>query len=226
MIEEGADWSAFEAEQGDFWDSCKLVTVLTDPPRHELKLPGGQVLRLRTPHFFDVERFTIAFVDAVGSFPPLPDKKPGPFLREKFRSWLERRGTKVVAEEAGDLGTLLGDIRMALHACPETDDPRDMDRGAIYAREDGAFWVSARILLERVRRACPVKFGPGDFYSALSELGAKNLDVQRDGAWRGRAWSLPKELRPEAPALPPAATPTNGTTPHTEPDGLFDDLIR
>ena len=193
------DWH----EADDFWARCRLRTFLTDPPVHELTLPSGQVLRLKTSDFFDVRRFTLVFIDATGDFPALPEKKPGVFLREAFRGWLHSRSTAhVPAEEASDRGALLGDIRRAISSCPQTEDPRDLDRGAIYTREDGAIWVSARILLERVRRACPAKFAPAEFYLALSALGATNLEVQRDAGWRGRVWSLPTSLLPEPTLLP------------------------
>lgn len=231
----GAQPSA-DAEREQFWDSCKLTTVLTEPPRHELKLPAGQIVRLRTAQFFDVPGFTVAFVDATGAFPPLPNQRAAAYLKNKFKAWLEARETRYVAEEAGDRGTLLGDIRMAIAASPETDDPRDMDRGALFANPDGSVWVSGRILMERVRRACPVKFTAADFYTALGDLGAKNMDAQRIGLWRGRAWTVPQALRPELPALPAAemnghahhADDLNGgaAVGHEEPEpGLFDDLI-
>lgn len=209
-------------ELDEFWAKCKLHTILTDPPRHELKLPSGQVLLLRTPQFFDVGRFTMAFIDTVGSFPPLPDKKPAAFLRDMFRTWLESRTVAVFEdEESGDRGILSGDIRRAIASCPETDDPRDIDRGALCQRDGDSVWVSARILLERVRRACPVKFKPADFYVAFDKLGAKNLGVQRDGGWRGRVWSVPRSLMPEPVMLPEANgtghTNGNGAT-HHEPE--------
>jgi hypothetical protein len=210
-------------EDSDFWGTCKLTTTLTDPPRHELLLPSGQVLRLRTSDFFDPKRFTLAFVDSVGSFPPLPEKKPGKFLLECFRKWLDDRvAIAMPDEESGDRGALVGDIRRAIASCPDTDDPRDLDRGALYRREDGSIWVNARILLERVRRACPVKFTPADFYVALTSVGLINLEVKREAGWRGRAWSVPPSLIPEPTLLPePAATPG----PVTEPgQGTFDDL--
>jgi hypothetical protein len=197
--EEG--WEDLAEEIDDYWSKCRLTTVLTDPPRHELLLPSGQLLRLRTPQFFEVDKFTIVFVDAVGSFPPLPRKNPAGFLREKFRLWLEERATKDVATEASDRGTLLSDIRLALASCPQTDDARDLDRGSLFPREDGTAWVSARVLLERVRRACPVRFSPADFYAGLLDLGFLNLDVQREEGWRGRVWSVPRDLCPEKPTV-------------------------
>jgi hypothetical protein len=211
----------------DFWSLCKLTTTLTDPPRHELSLPSGHVLRLKTADFFDSKRFTLAFVDVVGSFPPLPEKKAGKFLLEQFRRWLDKRvAIPMPEEESGDRGALWGDIRRAISSCPETDDPRDLDRGALYRREDGAIWINARILLERVRRVCPVKFAPADFYVALGGVGMTNLDVQRDRGWRGRVWSVPISLIPE-PTLLPAKHPDterpSGVTAH--PHGAFDDLL-
>lgn len=213
------DWAEHEA----YWGQCKLTTILTEPPRHELTLPDGKTIRLSSSHFFDVTRFRIAFIDAIGRFPPLPEKKPGQFLADKFRGWLIVRTTVVVADEASDRGTLLGDIHLATMSCPEADDPRDMDRGAVYIRPDGAAWVSARMLLERVRRGCPVKFSPGDFYAALQFLGAKNLHVQRDGTWIGRAWLLPASMRPEAPELPPA-TKTPPAAPQAPHEPEFEEL--
>jgi hypothetical protein len=216
-------------EDVDFWAGCKLTTTLTDPPRHELSLPSGQILRLKTGDFFDVRRFTMVFIDCVGSFPPLPEKKPGVFLRDAFKAWLASRAVVVFAEEeASDRGALVGDIRRAIATCPETEDPRDLDRGALYRRADGDVWVNARILLERVRRACPVKFPPADFYVALASLGAKNLEVQRDQGWRGRAWLVPHKLLPEPELLPEKAAPSSTIVTEPEPvtdQGAFDGLI-
>jgi hypothetical protein len=201
------------ADLDDFWSGCHMTTIMTDPPRHELKLPSGQTLRLKTGDFFEVRRFTMVFVDAVGSFPPMPQKKAGAFLLDKFRGWLADRTILNVSDEAGDRGTLMGDIRRAIASCPETDDPKDMERGALYSHSDGAIWVVPRILLERVRRACPIKFTPADFYVALKSLGAENLEAQRAPGWRGRVWSIPATLRPE-PAMLPEKTNTNGKAPH------------
>lgn len=214
-------------EPEDFWSKCHLHTILTDPPMHQLKLPAGQILRLRTPQFFDAGRFTMAFVDVVGSFPPFPVKKAGPFLLDMFKQWLEARTVGAVEEEeSGDRGALLGDIRRAIDSCPETNDPRDLDRGSLYELENGEVWISARILLERVKRACPAKFTPAEFYVAFGDLGAKSLGIQRDAGWRGRVWSVPRSLLPE-PALLPEAEKTNGANGvhHDEPAELVQDTI-
>lgn len=222
-----ADLDALDAlEDEDFWAQCRLTTILSSPPRHELVLPGGQVMRLNTGDFFDVETFRVKFIDATGSFPALPEKKTLPFLRDLFRGWLETRSTRALADEASDRGTLIGDIRIALLNAPETDDPIDMLRGALHPREDGSAWVNARVLFERVRRSCPVKVAPAEFYEALSALGMSNLDVQRlggRGGWRGRVWTVPAELRPEAPEFQGA--PELPTAPATPEQGAFDDLL-
>jgi hypothetical protein len=223
------DAPPFEAEV-DYWDSCSLTTVLTDPPTHELALPSGRTLRLRTSHFFDLRQFRIAYIDAVGVFPPLPREKAGAFLQELFERLLTDRKTVEVAEEAGNRGTLLGDIRLAIRACPETEDPRDLERGSLLVHEDGTTWVNARTLLARVSRACPVRFTPGDFYSALRDVGLTNLGVQRVGTWVGRVWLVPGALLPVV-ALPEH---TNGAVHQRLEEhagdfiaqpGIFDDLI-
>jgi hypothetical protein len=213
---------------GDFWDECSLMTVLTDPPTHELKLPGGQVVRLKTAAFFDVDRFSIAFVDAVGSMPPLPQdpRKQRQFLKEKFAGWLADRTTQVIGPEAGDRGTLMQDIATAIGHCAETEDPPDIDRGAVYLDEAGPM-VSGRLLLERVRRGCAVPFAPAEFYKALVDLGCTNLGDVRLGkpeAWHGRAWRIPAALRPRPPALL-AVVATAPEEPATVQPGIFDGLV-
>ena len=233
--------------EGDFWDECSLTVVRTDPPRYELKLPQGLVLRLRVGHWFDVTRFTMAYVDVVGAFPPLPSEKPGGFLKELFQRLLEDRRDVEVAEEASDRGTLLGDIRLGILACPQTDDPRDIDRGNLFSVPDGeGAWLSGRSLLARVARACPVRFTPGDFYAALTELGLTNLGPRRHDGWQGRVWLVPSALLPTVTVMPAPRVPpklnghTNGTTTPAQADlpgipaeserdveepGAFDDLL-
>jgi hypothetical protein len=220
---------SFEAEI-DFWDECSLTTVLTDPPQHELTLPGSQVVRLRTASFFNVSAFVIAYVDSVGAFPPLPDKKPGAFLRDLFRRLLADRKTVALADEASDRGTLLDDIRRALCAVPSSDDPADIERGAMFESEDAGHLVSARSLLHRVSRDCPVRFRVTDFYAALATLGLSNLGKKRFGVRTARVWAVPKDLVPEI-VVP--AVHANGSArpvlpePGSDPDaqGAFDDLL-
>ena len=203
-------------ETEDFWAQCSLTTLLGEVPTHHLLLPGQQQLVLQTRDFFDVTRFSIAFIDAVGSFPPLPKKKPAPFLRGMFETWLSlRRTIEVHEEEGGARGMLLGDIRRAILALAETDDPRDMARGSIYPRPDGAAWINGRVLLDRVTRSCPTKFTAFEFYSVLTDAGGISLrEPQRAEGWRGRVWLIPAALRPSlevgpdaAPELPAAAPP-------------------
>ena len=206
----------------DFWGQCSLTRIMTEPPRYELQVPGGKKIMLRTQHFFEPSAFSVVFIDAVGEFPPLPEKKPAAFLRDTFRALLSRRTDLRVADEASDRGTLLSDIRMGLMACPQSDDPQDIDRGAVFVPpgEPGA-WVSARSLMARVQRACPVRFSPADFYAALVSVGMVNLDVKRHEGWRGRVWMVPADLMPTLESEPrmkglPAPEPTQGA---------FDDLL-
>ena len=190
----------------DYWDRCHLHRIATDPPRYVLTLPSGQKVPLTTAHFFDLTKFRIAFVDAAAHLPPLPEKGAAPFLQLVLERLLERRTDEEACEEAGDHGTLLDDIRTALSACPQADDPEDVDRGAVFVPAPGApAWVNGRLLLSRVARGCPVKFSPAEFYVALSELSIRNVGVVRSGGWRGRVWAVPLSLVPSLTL--PADTP-------------------
>ena len=207
MSDDSEQAPEFEAEV-DFWDGCELQRVMTDPPRYVLTIPGGQAIRLKTRHFFAPAEFSAAYIDVVGAFPPLPEKGKGLFLQDVFRRLLEDRRDVPVADEAGDHGMLLEDIRLSIAACPQSDDPRDLERGALYqpAPHEPA-WLNARSLFARVARACPVKFGPGDFYAALSDLGLLSLGPKRAASWQGRVWSVPVTLVAvvsQAPELPDA----------------------
>ena len=231
---ETADAEPEESYEDTYWRECSLRVIMTDPPGFELQLPGaGPVIRLRAAHFFNVPKFTLAFVESTMGFPPLPREKPGVFLQNVFRALLEDRTEVPIADEAGNRGTLLGDIRLAISACPEADDPRDVDRGLLFPAPEGAgAWVNARSLLARTARACPVKFTPSDFYAALVSLGLKNLGpVRRDG-WQGRVWLVPPSLVPVvAPKMNGAATlapelpPVPAGQLDLETAGAFDDLL-
>ena len=215
-----------------YWERCTLTIVHTDPPRHELRLPCGRIMRLKTGDFFDVRRFTILHFDTTISFPPLPEKKQGQFLRALLEQLIAKRTDIEAPAEASDRGMLLSDIGLAIRACPETDEPYDLERGALFRTDDGQVWVNARSLLARVYRSCPVKFKPADFFVALRELGLLDLQVRRIGTWRGRVWAVPPSILPEVDALE-----TNGHTPppileaafdDSEPEirqGAFDDLL-
>jgi hypothetical protein len=208
----------------DFWGDCLLTRILTDPPQYDLRLPDGKSLRLRTSHFFNVAAFTIAWVDATGTFPPLPQKKPGPFLQDVFRRLLEDRRETMMPAEASARGTLADDIRSAILACPQTDDPNDIPRGSLFLAPDGTgAWLSSRSLLARVGRACPVKFTPADFYLGIVEAGLVDLGKLRHIGWQGRAWLVPHNLLP-AMAEPEAAPIP--ALPEPEPQrGFFDDML-
>jgi hypothetical protein len=188
-------------EQEDFWDRCELTRIMTDPPSYELKLPSGHVLQLRSSHFFKVASFTQAFVDATATFPPLPQKGAGAFLLDVFQRLLESRKDIEMVSEAGEFGTICGDIKLAILACPVSDDPIDIDRGAIFPAPDAEAaggWLNARCLLARVQRACPVKVTPSGFYLALNRLGLRHLGPKRAGGWQGRVWFVPPALLPHA----------------------------
>jgi hypothetical protein len=213
--------------EGDYWEECSLRVVLTDPPTFELQLPGegARVVRLRAGHFFNVAKFTLAFVEATLTFPPLPNEKPGAFLMDVFRRLLADRVEVPVAEEAGNRGTMLGDIRLAIAACPEAEDPRDIDRGLLYPSPEGAgAWVNARSLMARTARGCPVKFTPAEFYSALVTIGLSNLGPRRRDGWQGRVWLVPPSLLPVAPARMNGAASPELQAPVAE-QGAFDDLL-
>ena len=185
----------------DFWGGCQMKRIMTDPPRYELTVPSGHVLSLRTGHFFNATRFTTTYVDAVGEFPPLPDKKKEQFLQALLVRLLEKKIDIEVGSEASDHGTLLSDVAMSLASCPQSEDVRDIDRGALFQPpETAGCWVNARILMVKVSRSCPVKFNPGDFYAALVKLGLSNLDVRRHDGWRGRVWLVPLTLVPSLPS--------------------------
>ncbi len=183
--------------EDEYWAGCRLTTIATVPPEHNLTLPCGTVLRLRTGHFFDLARFEIAFIDATGTFPPLPDdrKKARGRLRWMLRVWLAGREVQTLADEASDRGTLLDDIRQAIVDSPRSDDSVDLDRGALVARDSGGALLRVRPLLDRVRHRCPVRFSPADFYSALAELGLTNLGPSHvPGRGTLRVWLVPQDL--------------------------------
>lgn len=179
----------------DFWDGCFLIRYLTDPPTYGLKVPNGTIIKLTSSSFFDVKRFTIAFVDKMGYFPPLPKKKPSTFLCDLFRRLLEGRRDVEIAYEAGDDGMIESDVRQCIFSCPQTDDPFDIDRGAALVCAEGAM-ISARCLMAKVQRFCPVKITPSTFFKSLVSIGLKNLGPRSRGGWQGRVWLVPFELLP------------------------------
>jgi len=130
--------------------------------------------------------------------PQLPEKAAMKFLKEKVKLWFAERVEIAAADEGSDRGLLMADICEALRSAPETDAPQDISRGAVLSLESGEAAFSARRLLERVRRACPVKFSAGDFYSALQDLGCRNPSGIRVDAWVGRAWVAPGKLLRDA----------------------------
>lgn len=181
-------------EMFEWWADSKLRTILTEPRRHELTVPGGMVLRLQTSDFLSVGRFAAKYLDAVGAFPPLPDKNGGRFLRALTTRWFAEREVVAATAEAGERGILMLDIETALRGAPESDDGLDLERGSIVMRPPAGGLFIPRVLLDRVRRGCPVKFTPSDFYEALDALGCENQNAVRIGHWRGRVWLAPTRL--------------------------------
>jgi hypothetical protein len=189
----------------DWWAETKLRTIMTEPRRHELLVPGGGVVRLETADFLSTSRFSVKYLDAVGSFPPLPEKGAGKFLRALATNWFSSREVVEASAEAGDRGILLLDIETLLRSAPESDDGLDLERGSVILRPPAGALFVARYLLDRVRRACPVKITPSDFYAALDTLGCENQNVVRIGHWRGRVWLAPMKLvRPDDTAEDPS----------------------
>jgi hypothetical protein len=201
------DPPAFEVEEPDFWGACLLTCILSDPPRYELKLPAGQTLRLKASHFFNASAFSIAYIEATGAFPPLPQKKAGAYLQDLFRRLLEDKKDIQMPAEASNEGTLLADLRLAILNSPVAEDPHDIDRGGLFQDPEGpGAWVNARCLLAKVQRSCPVKFTPSDFYVAMTKAGLVNLEKRRADAWRGRVWRVPTDL---LPVMDTEAAPAN-----------------
>lgn len=220
-------------------ENAELWWYLSDPPALELHLANGVIVRhLTVAHFFDVTKFSVAYVSAARAAPPLPDTKQGPFLRAAFYRLLEHRHEIAQVAEASDEGSMLADIRLAILACPRSDAPEDIDHGAIYLVPDdaptgaGEAWINARTLQARVVRACLVRFGPADYYRALQQLGLASLGPRRSLGWQGRVWSVPPSLLPAArtnalapvvaPQPPPPAQLPLGSS---GAEGAFDDPL-
>ena len=212
----------------DFWERCEIRRYMTEPPRYDLHLPGGQVVAgLKTWQFFDATALEIRYIEATGAFPPLPEKRPGKFLREMFKRLLERRVDVEVAAEASAAGSLLDEVRMVVRACAQGGEPEDMAHGATFLVPDtdadcaGEIWINSRELLTKVQRSSPFKFDAPEFYLALQAAGLRNRGVQRMLGWRGRVWTVPPELF--ATAAPPPPPPPAAPAP--EP-GFFDELLK
>ena len=185
-----------------WFGSCKLRTILTRPRRHELTCPGGQRVVLSTEDLLSVPRFITAFVDEVGSFPPLPKKGAAKLLREMTAHWLEHRETVVVDEEAGQFGLLVAEIRRSLVGASESDDPKHLALGAVIAMDDGDRLFAPRPIMVRVRAGGLCQFRPGEFYAALRELGCTQRDSNFVKGVRARAWRAPAVMWMPAPGEP------------------------
>jgi len=186
-----------------WWNKCKLRSTLSDPPVHTLTTPAGAIV-VPTEAMLSPAKLRVAFIDGLGLLPPLPEKNAPAFLREQWRVLLRKRETIAAVLEASNRGTLRSDVAIALRHCPPSDDGLDMERGAILEvrGEDTRVTerlVNARVLYERVRRACPIRFTPAEFYVVLQELGCEHIEKRRVGKWRGRCWSVPAELVEDPP---------------------------
>ena len=178
-----------------WWLKCELTTTLSEPRVHELRVPSGASFVLSTEQMLNSAKVRTRMLDAIGELPPLPPKNAADFLREVWTELFKKRKTVAEVAEASASGLLRADIQMVLRNAPETEDPKDLERGAVGLREnDGAHLFSGRVMLERVRRICPVAFSPSEFYAALRALGCNSFDSTRWGGWRGRAWVAPSSL--------------------------------
>lgn len=198
-----------------YFATFKLRTILTRPRRHELICPGaGQRVVLTTEDLLSVPRFTAAFVDEVGSFPPLPKKDAAKLWRSIVKNWLENRETVDVGDEGSQFGLLAAEIQRSLLAASETDDPADLAHGGVLVLQDGDRLFSPRPIMVRVRAGGLVQFRAGEFYAGLRELGCEQhkstfVRGQRTRAWRAPAvlWLQPPKEDPEPAG---GAPPPNG----------------
>lgn len=209
----GVNGSAHKPEAEDlyahplaWWLACKLTTTLSEPRVHSLLVPSGSRVTLSTEQMLSAPKLRTRMLDAIGELPPLPAKNVPDFLREIWSELFAKRDTIHEVAEATPAGTLAADIRMVLRYAPQTEEPRDLERGSVGVREkDGARMFNARIFMERVRRICPVPFSPAEFYAALRTIGCEHEPSVRWGSWRGRAWLAPSSLfdenRPELPEI-------------------------
>lgn len=184
-----------------WWEALKLRTVLTEPRRHELVFPDGRAMRLTASDFLSVAQFSAKYLDAVGSFPELPKKKPAVFLRDISAYWFEHREEIFEVDEASDAGALREDICVCLRSAPESDNGDDIGRGAIIPRPPAGALFAPRPMLDRIRRSCPIKFTPADFYDALRRLGCTSQGKLRIDAWQGRAWLVPQFILDDSTEL-------------------------
>ena len=207
-----------------WWLKCHLTTTLSEPRCHELTVPSGARFTLSVEQMLNSAKIRTRMLDAIGELPPLPPRNAADFLREVWADLFRKRTTLTEVAEASAAGALSADIQMILRNAPETDDPADLERGAIGLREnDGARLFNGRVILERTRRVCPVSFVPADFYAALRRLGCESFDSTRWGGWRGRAWIAPTRLFQVAPELPATESGTIRTAPPPDLDPAIDD---
>ena len=189
-----------------WWLSCELTTTMSDPRRHDLKIPEGDVVSMTTKQMLSAVECRARILDAAGVLPPLPDKGAAAFLRAVWPVLFKKRRIVVAPIEASAAGTLRGDVMSCLQSAPQSEDAAAMGRGAVCVRDDGARIFAARTFYEKVRRFCPVSFSPAEFYGALHEIGCVNLETVRVAGWRGRAWSAPAALFEVPQDLPEKAT--------------------
>jgi hypothetical protein len=197
-----------------WWLRCKLCTTLSEPRVHELTTPGGAKLTLTTDVMLSPSKLRAHMLDAIGILPPLPPKKRPVFLEEMWSELFARRETITPVKEASDQGTINSDIVSALRRMSRSNDPVDLELGAVVEVEgkEGRYFL-ARGLYERVRRSLPVKLTPAQFYGELHRLGCQNHEAVRIGkTWRGRAWSAPADLFADP------TPPDDGETPPPAPE--------
>ena len=186
----------------DFWARCRLVRYETQPPRFELALPDGRLVRGLGSGSFSAKALTRAFIDSVNEFPPLPARKQTSFVVQQFQRLLSGCEKRFVSDEAGDEGQLLADIADVLRAMREAAEPEDLHHGrtlyrvADHADADlvGRLVFMSRYVLESCMRIAASKFRVADFYCGLATLGCRSLGQRRVLGFKGKLWSAPDSL--------------------------------
>jgi len=93
VVDPTANAARLEDRPLAWWLQCKLRTTLSEPRVHELQIPSGERLVLSGKQMLSPIELRSAFLDAVGTLPPLPLKGARVFLLEVVEHLLKGRET-------------------------------------------------------------------------------------------------------------------------------------